>query len=319
MKHKIIMTGIVVACFGLAFFAGGCRHGSRVHNGNNAKSGEAGSTETINASEPQANLSFTATDDDGVDLAEKEEIRRKYKTKDGATDEIRGVEIRGINGGVKIETANTDTVEVLVVRSAKKREDLQQYHQIKIDLHDNTLVIRVENDRKSIFSSIGSQPESHQRVVLKLPRKIDLELRGANGKIMIGEILGQVRMNGINGEIKAVRIAGETEIHGLNGGLDASFAPLNGNGIEVGGINGNIDLRFEGEVNADLNAWGVNGQINADLPDVQNKNNDEAGRGRMKARIGTGGTQIRVNGVNGNVSLSKAQKSATSAAKVASK
>ncbi|MEO6727251.1 MAG: hypothetical protein ABIU20_05620 [Blastocatellia bacterium] len=319
MKHKIIMTGIVVACFGLTLFAGGCRHRGRSHNGDNAKSGEASSAETINASEPQANLSFTATDDDGVDLAEKEEIRRKYKTKDGATDEIRGVEVRGINGGVKIETSDTDTAEVLVVRSAKKREDLQQYHQVKIDLHDNTLVIKVENDRKSIFSSIGSQPESHQRVVLKLPRKIDLELSGANGKIAIGEIRGQLRMNGINGEIKATRIAGETEIHGLNGGLDASFAPLSGNGIELGGINGNIDLRFEGEVNADLNAWGVNGQINADLPNVQNKNNDEAGRGRMKARIGTGGTQIRVNGVNGNVNLSKAQKTAASAAKVAGK
>ncbi|MDQ3011249.1 MAG: DUF4097 domain-containing protein [Acidobacteriota bacterium] len=319
MKRKTVIIGIIVACFSLALLAGGCRHRARGHNGDNAKSGQASGTETINASEPQADLSFTATDEDGVDLAEKEEIRRKYKTKDGAADQIRGVEIRGINGGVKIETGNTDTAEVLVVRSAKKREDLQQYHQVKVEVHDNTLLIRVENDRKSIFSAIGSRPEGHQRVVLKLPRKIDLELSGANGKIAIGEIMGQLRMNGINGEIKATRIAGETEIHGLNGGLDASFAPLSGNGIELGGINGNIDLHFEGEVNADLNAWGINGQINADLPNVQNKNNDEAGRGRMKARIGTGGTQIRVNGVNGNVNLSKTQRPAASAAKVASK
>jgi DUF4097 and DUF4098 domain-containing protein YvlB len=126
-------------------------------------------------------------------------------------------------------------------------------------------------------------------------------------------------MDGINGEIKATRIAGETELHGINGGVDLSFAPLNGNGIEVGGVNGNIDLRFEGEVNAELNAWGVNGQVNADLPDVQNKNNDEPGRGRYRARIGSGGTQIRVNGINGNVNLSKAQRPAANAAKVASK
>ncbi len=312
MKHKTIIAGILVACFGLALIAGGCRHRVRVHNGDNAKSGETSSDETATASEPQANLSFSAADEDGVDLAEKEEIRRKYTLKPDSS-----VHIRGINGGVKIETSNTDTAEVLIVRSAKKRDDLQ-YRKINIEHSDDNLTIRVEDDRKSIFSSIGSQPEGHQRVVLKLPRKIDLELKGANGKIAIGEILGHLRMSGINGEIKATRIAGETEIHGLNGGLDASFAPLSGNGIELGGINGNIDLRFEGDVNADLNAWGVNGQINADLPNVQNKNNDEAGRGRMKARIGTGGTQIRVNGVNGNVNLSKAQKPA-SAAKVASK
>ncbi|MEP7339431.1 MAG: hypothetical protein ABI977_16960 [Acidobacteriota bacterium] len=319
MKRKIIISGIVVACLGLALFVEGCRHGARTRNGDNAKSGETSGADAINASEPQATLSFTATDEDGVDLAEKEEIRRKYQTKDGATDEIRSVEVRGINGGVKIETADTDTAEVLVVRSAKKREDLQQYHQIEIVLHDNTLVIRVENDRKSIFSAIGSRPEGRQRVVLKLPRKIDLELRGTNGKVAIGEIQGQLRMNGINGEIKATRIAGETEIHGLNGGLDVSFAPLSGNGIEIGGVNGNIDLRFEGEVNADVNTWGINGQVNADLPDVQNKNNEEPGSGRFKARIGTGGTQIRINGINGNVNLMKAEKAKSTTAKVASK
>lgn len=313
MKHKIIMTGIIVACFGLTLFAGGCHHRSGAHRADNAKSGETESAETASASEPQANLSFTAADEDGVDLAEKEEIRRKYTLKPDSS-----VHIRGINGGVKIETSETNTAEVLIVRSAKKRDDLQ-YNKINIEHSDDNLTIRVENDRKSIFSSIGSKPEGHQRVVLKLPRKIELELNGANGKIAIGEILGQLRMNGINGEIKATRIGGETEIHGLNGGLDASFAPLTGNGIELGGINGNIDLRFEGEVNADLNAWGVNGQINADLPNVQHKDNEEAGRGRMKARIGTGGTQIRVNGINGNVSLSKAQKSTTGAAKLASK
>jgi DUF4097 and DUF4098 domain-containing protein YvlB len=193
-----------------------------------------------------------------------------------------------------------------------------QYHKINIEHDDEGLSIRIENDRKSLFSAIASIPEGRQRLVLKLPRKIDLQMSGANGKIKIGEIQGRIGMNGINGEIKASRIAGETEIHGVNGGIDVSFAPLNGNGIEFGSVNGNIEMRFEGEVNAELNTWGINGQVNADLPNVQNKDNEEPGRGRFKARIGSGGTQIRINGINGNVSLSKAQKPA-SAAKVASK
>ena len=207
---------------------------------------------------------------------------------------------------------------MLIVRSAKKREDLQ-YHKINIQHDEEGLSIRVEDDRKSLFSAIASIPEGRQRVVLKLPRKIDLQMSGANGKISVSEIQGRVRMDGINGEIKASRIAGETEIHGINGGIDLSFAPLNGNGIEFGGVNGNIDLRFEGEVNADVNTWGVNGQVNADLPNVQNKDHEEPGRGRFKARIGTGGTQIRINGINGNVNLMKAEKTKSTAAKVASK
>jgi len=313
MKTKAIIAGIVVISVGLVFFAGGCRHGDHVRKVEGAKSVEARDTESTKVPGEQANLSFTAADEDGVDLAEKEEIRRKY-----ALNPESSVRVRGINGGVRIETADTDQAEVLIVRSAKTRDDLQ-FHKVNIEQDEDSLNIRVEGDRKSIFSALASIPEGHQRVVLKLPRKVELFLSGTNGKVKVGEIQGRIRMDGINGEIRATRIAGETTVHGINGGVDLSFAPLNGNGIEVGGINGNIDLRFEGEVNAEVNAFGVNGQINADLPGVQNKNDDESGRGRYRARIGSGGTQIRVNGINGNVNLSKAQRPAANAAKLASK
>ena len=96
------------------------------------------------------------------------------------------------------------------------------------------------------------------------------------------------------------------------------FAPLNGKGIEIYDMNGNIDLRFEGEVNADLNAWSITGKLNPELPNVEARN-EESGRGRLKARIGSGGTQIRINNVNGNVNLLKAEKTSTSSAKAASK
>src|SRR5688572_31229112 len=56
---------------------------------------------------------------DGGDFTEKEEVRRSYQLAPGAR-----VEVSGIHGAVKIETAATDTAEIYIVRSARRREDL---------------------------------------------------------------------------------------------------------------------------------------------------------------------------------------------------
>jgi DUF4097 and DUF4098 domain-containing protein YvlB len=219
---------------------------------------------------------------------------------------------------VKIETADAKTAEVLVVRSAKKREDLQS-RKINIE-HDpkKGLTIRVENERRSIFSALGVIPEGRQRVILRLPKQVDIETNGLNGNFTAGEIRGRVELHGISGEIKVARANGNTSIGGVNGEIDLTFAPLAGKKIELSGINGNIDLRFEGEVNADVSTWGVNGNVDADLPNVE-RDETEPRRGRIKARIGTGGTKIEAHGVNGNIRLAKAEKPGAATAKAGTK
>lgn len=309
MKPKSFIALIIVACFGFALAASGCRMRPRTQRAEN-KSSETEAA--AKAEEPQAELSINAGDGTGVDLPEKEELRRKFKL--GPESRIG---VYNINGLLTVETADTDTAEILVVRSAKKREDLENYRKVRIEQErDNRLVVRIENDRKSLFSSLGAIPEGRQRVVMKIPRKVDFESYGVSGNVTLGEILGRVELRDVNGLVKASRIAGVSEFGNINGGIDATFAPLNGKGVEVYDVNGNVDLHFEGDVNADLNAWSINGHLNPDLPDVQARNEDQ-GRGRLKARIGTGGAQIKVGNVNGNINLLKAQKAPSSSAKVA--
>lgn len=315
MKTKSILALIAVLGFGALLGFSGCRAHRRASSQSEKQAAEAAKTGEGNAEAAEAanvELSIKAPDDNGMDFAEKEELRRKFPAK-----EIRGVSLRGINGPVTIETADTDDAEVLIVRSAKSRDDLTQYRKVKIEVHDQTLVINIENDRKSLFSAMAKIPEGRQRVVMKLPRKMDFEANGISGDVTLGELRGRIELRGVNGLIKAVRVAGKTQIDGVNGGIEITFAPLTGNGIEINGVNGNIDLRFDGEVNADLNTWGINGQITPDLPGMENKT-EETGRGRLKARIGGGGAQIRIGGINGNVKLAKAEKSSATA-KTASK
>lgn len=313
MKSKLLILLIAVACFTLFAFSG-CRIGNRSRRAETkpTASGEA-APEAGKAAEPQAELSITSGNGEGIDLPEKEEIRRKFQFEAAAS-----INVTNINGSVTVETADANTAEVLIVRSAKTREDLENYRKVNIEQQENRLRIGIENDRKSLFSTLGKIPEGRQRVVLKIPRKVNFNSYNVNGNVTLGEIQGRVGLHEINGQIKAARFAGQTAFGNINGGIDATFAQLNGKGLEVFDVNGNVDLRFEGAVNADLNAWSITGQLNPDLPNVE-ASNEEPGRGRLKARIGTGGTQIRINNINGNVNLLKAEKTSTQSAKVASK
>src|SRR5215207_7242287 len=75
------------------------------------------------------------------DFAERDEVRQSVKLSSGAN-----VEVRGINGAVTVETGGGDTAEILIVRSAKRREDLQ-YHKVFIEGSGGSLVIRGESER----------------------------------------------------------------------------------------------------------------------------------------------------------------------------
>jgi hypothetical protein len=333
MRLKPIITLIAVVGFALTLNVAGCRHGgyqaqadvdTRSANvaasdfkpdaKSNAKASAKaeGENASVDSNKAETN-SIVDKGGDGADFAEREEIRRSYTLKPGAD-----VIVSGINGRVDVETAETDHAEILIVRSAKKREDLQ-YRRIKIDHDPSELRISVENDRRSIFSAFGSRPEGRQRVMLKLPRKVRLESNGVNGDVAVGEIEGSVDVRGVNGKVNIAQAAGGASFRGVNGKIDATIAKLpTGSEIDINGVNGNTTLRFMGEVNADVEARGHNGRVESDLPNLQ-ESKDERRYGHYNARIGNGGPRIEIRGVNGNVLLTKAEKQSATTAKAATK
>jgi hypothetical protein len=302
-----------------------------------------------------AEFSLSSNDDEGFDLPEREEIRQKRKLTPGTNVFVVGIEdfgvdtdhthvfVIGIDGKVKVETADTDTAEVLIVRSARKREDLQRqkleispsYNRDKEDLRIYVGGDRPPDSRHSVkrrvLKEIGAPardnpspdalPEIRQRVVLRLPRQAGLEIREIGGDVTVGGVGGHLKIAEITGNVRASRVAGPVEVNVVNGAIDMTFAPLKGAGIGIGyDVNGNVDLRFEGEVNADLNAWNVIGDIKPDFPKVEARRTE---RGwwwaSLKARIGNGGSIIEVHDVNGNVTLSKAENRDASVSKAAAK
>ena len=254
--------------------------------------------EVIQNPENDPTVGIDATDTTGYDLPFREEIRRKYVLKPQST-----FRVFRINGSVRVESIDGDTAEVLVVRSATRREDLE-YNQVAIRHEDTRLRIYREDDHKSFFSAFKKMPEGRQRVVVRLPRRIDFIGRGVNGGIDIDQIEGSLDVSGVNGHLRVAGQTGPVEVTGQNGEVDITISRYTGSPIEMNGINGEITLRFAGEVNATVVGWGNNGEVTSDLPDFKPRE-DEERQGRYEARIGTGGAEVEFHGNNGNIRLLK--------------
>jgi hypothetical protein len=229
------------------------------------------------------------------DLVERDEIRKTFELSRGAR-----VEVSGINGSVEIETADVSSAEVHIVRSANDRADLE-YHKIIIEHTPDSLVVRGEKDRER--NSAGRNREVRQRVMMKVPRQVDLTSSGINGKVNVGAIDGPVRLSGINGKVEVAQARGYSHISGINGRVSITITELGERGIHVSGINGGVELQFAEELNADLDVSGVNGSVSPEVANVTVQGKLE--KGNFRARIGTGGSPISVSGVNGRVRLSR--------------
>jgi len=299
----------IILSLGLILIAGGCRR-SR-HYGAEAKRNPE---EKIAPSDAAAAASPAPTIADkggeGIDFPEQEKISRTYRLIPGMR-----VSISNINGKIDVETADTDTAEVLIVRSAKTKEDLQ-FNNIIINHQPKHLRITVENDRKSIWSALGKGPEGRQRVMLRLPRRVEFATNGLNGELNVGELDGEVEINGVNGNVKIAQATGEAKFRGVNGNINLTLSGL-ADGIDLNGVNGNTEIGFIGPVNATIDAWGMNGSVESNLPNFEVKETE--GFGRYEARIGIGGPQIEIRGVNGNLNLVKSLKQPVTATKTATR
>ena len=232
----------------------------------------------------------------------REEIRKSYELSPGAR-----VEVSGINGAVKVETSDRKTAEVYIERTGKSREALNR-RKVTIQSSPTSLTIHGEEGDVGFFARFfGSNPS--ERVTLRLPRQISLLAKGVNGSVIVGELEGAVEVYGVNGKVDIGQARGSAQFKGINGNVSVALKQIENEGVRIAGINGNIELRLNEGLNADLEAHGMNGSVRSDLPEVQVQKSDHGNK--YYAHIGSGGSQISVSGVNGNVRLTRAMTAST--------
>jgi hypothetical protein len=247
-----------------------------------------------------------AADDSGQGEA-RDEIRKSFELQPGAR-----LEVQGINGKVEIQTSDTKTADVYILRTAKNRDSLNR-REVIIEQTATGLLIKGKSAGHPGFWEhlFGKNPE--EQVTIKAPRQIALALKGINGRVTAGDIEGSLEAKGINGHVEIGQATESAELSGINGNISVALDKLGDRGARLSGINGGIELKFGNDVNADLTAKGMNGNLRSEIPDVT-VNKGQYGS-NYTARIGNGGSPITISGINGNVRLTRANVASTASDK----
>jgi len=264
------------------------------------------------------------------DFRERDEFNQTYELPPGAR-----VEVSSIRGPVEIATADTATAQVQIIRTARTRADLE-YHKIEVEQAGNSLVVRGLQEPEQ---RRGQNIQVNHRVILKLPRHIDLSVSSVSGSLKVGDVDGQThvssisgsgnignvggrlqvssisgsldvgnvgaeaRVNSISGNLRLGQVNGSLDVSSVSGAVNATLVSLSPQGIHITSVSGSVEIGFKSEVNADFNAEHVSGQVYLDVPNVTRDSDEKSSN--VRARIGAGGTPITISSVSGNIRLTR--------------
>jgi hypothetical protein len=206
-----------------------------------------------------------------------------------------GVEVSAINGSVDIVAVDGDTANVQLERTASSREEMDCNH-IVLEQVSGRLLIQSRN--------IGGQGcnviQVKHRLLLSLPRHVDLNINGVSGPINIGEIDGALRISGNSGNINLAQSGRGSRITGNSGTITVKLRKIYARGLELSGNSGDLKLYVDDALNVNVEVSGLSGTVSSELPNVQFH---KTGAADYYARIGSGGPTINVDGNSGSILL----------------
>ena len=204
------------------------------------------------------------------------------------------VALENINGDVHIIAWDRDEVEIRAIKRGYSQERVEDAR-IQVDSTPDAITI------KTCYP--GFYDNNHHAAVeyrVMVPRHAHLtDVKLVNGALAISGVAGDVHASSVNGTIKAERLAGETRLSTVNGMLQAVFDRLDpAKPISLNSVSGSIELLLPFDARAEFKADTVSGGIENEfgLP-------ADRGRNHLAASLRGGGTRIRLNNVNGTITI----------------
>ena len=222
---------------------------------------------------------------------ERDEINRRFTLPAKAR-----IEVSAINGSVHIKAIDGETAIVEVERMARSRAELD-CNKVVLEQALRNLVIKSET-----VGCENKQVQVTHRVLLSVPRTVDVSVHGISGPLNIGEIEGALRISGNSGNINLSQSGSGSIISGNSGTTTIKIRQLDPRGLELSGNSGAIKLHIADELNVDVIVSRFGGTVSSELPNVKFI---KTGADDYYARIGSGGPTINVEGNSGSILLSR--------------
>lgn len=216
------------------------------------------------------------------------------------------VELDNINGDVHISSWDRNEVKVDAVKYSDTKERLDEA-KIEIDSRADSVSIRTKYpDHDHTWNWGPHNNPASVEYTLTVPRTARLdEIKLINGALDVNGVSGEVNASCINGRLEAHNLAGRARLSTINGRLDARFDQLPGNSVELNSVNGSVALTIPSDSKAELEASTVSGGISNDFG-LRVNHHQFVGHD-LRGELGTGGTRIKLENVNGRIEIHHAQ------------
>lgn len=208
------------------------------------------------------------------------------------------------NGGIRV--AGWDRSEILVRAQVRASAETKgEAEQLLREVRVVSAGGKVESDGPKWERGESNRKSWSVSFEVFVPKRGDLKLETVNGGIKVTDVTGSIEAETVNGGLDFARIAGKVKGETVNGGItmDLEGSTWQGEGIDLETVNGGVKLNVPAAYSAQVKASTVHGGMNADFPgaSVEGKTSNRS----MDLRLGSGGPLVKLQTVNGGVSVRK--------------
>jgi DUF4097 and DUF4098 domain-containing protein YvlB len=212
------------------------------------------------------------------------------------------VSLANVNGAVHITAWDRNEVKVDAIKRANTKQRLDEA-KIRIEPGKDHISIRTEYpDHDLTFDNHSSDNPASVEYTLFVPRSASLDkVELVNGRLVIDGVAGSTDASCVNGSLTAKGLQGRAQLSTVNSRVAAQFDKLNRAPIQLDSVNGSVLLTLPSDSRADIEASTVSGRISNDFG-IAVRDQEYVGHD-LHARLGAGGTKIRLENVNGRIEV----------------
>lgn len=222
------------------------------------------------------------------------------------------LEVENTNGAITVRPHSGDTIQVKATRTARAvTEQAAKELLARLNLEESTTRnrVRLVTPRPQGLSR-GQQVEVRYEVLV--PPTVAVVLTTVNGHVDVEGISGTVALETVNGGISARALPGLRKAETVNGSVELALDGLPGAGASVETVNGSVAVSLPSALGVDVSVRTVNGAI--DVTGFAATTERARRRRHFDGTLNGGGATLRVETVNGAVSLSGRSGQATAPA-----
>jgi len=212
--------------------------------------------------------------------------------------------IKNVNGNIDAEPATGDEAEVTAEKTGPKAD------QVKIEveqLPDGIMICAIypgwfTHHCKDWHSSNAGNDRTKVHFTVKVPENVRFHGENVNGNVTAEHLGRFVHATSVNGSVR-VSTKSWAEVSTVNGSIDAKMGSADWNGaLKAESVNGSITLELPSDTNTEVSFASINGKLESDFPFVVS---GKLGRHMMQGKIGNGGRELKIDTVNGDVTLKR--------------